>query len=363
MRLTPKISPKDRAASCRRQALRWYRRNGRSLPWRETKDPYRIWISEIMLQQTQVSRVESYYRRFMKRYPNLQSLAKTNWRQLLPYWRGLGYYHRAKNILRTAQTVQKQMGGRFPGEEKELLALPGIGLYTAAAIRSFAFGAPVAAIDTNIARVVGRVFEVDVENIPPAAALLFQGARTNAAALNHALMDIGALICRARDPLCEICPVISSCLHSNRKCKPSALKPPLRKPRADIHVGAACIIKDGACLIAKRPQRKGGDWEFPGGKKEAGEDIRACLKREIKEELGIEIAVRPAFMTHDFLKEGRRIRIHFCRCQILRGKLKPTEHEAVRWIERKALSKTPLAKTNRAAAQYLARPEKNSRGR
>ncbi len=331
--------------------LSWYEKTKRDLPWRRTEQPYAIWVSEIMLQQTQVGRVKPYYRRFLKRFPTVHKLSRTNWRSLLPYWRGLGYYRRARNLMQTARELCSKHDGRFPSSTEDLLALPGIGHYTAAAIRSFAFGHPVAAVDTNIRRVVSRIFGVSGQKADALAQKLFD-ATLRSGDLNHALMDIGATICTSRAPQHELCPLSGFCTFcKNRPPK----KQPTRSSRVtvDIHVAAACIHRDGAVLIAKRPRRKGGEWEFPGGKKEPGEDIRACLKREIREELGIEISVRPAFATRDFNKDGKTVRLHFCRCQILRGRPRAKEHEMIQWVPLPLLHRAQLATTNRAAARLL----------
>ena len=335
-------------------ALRaWYRRHARDLPWRETRDPYAIWVSEIMLQQTQVDRVIDYYDRFLKKFPSVEALARARWSSVLPAWRGLGYYHRARNMLETARLIVKQHGSVFPADIAQLQELPGIGTYTANAIASFAFGHAVAAIDTNLRRVLVRTFGKD--SIEPETKLLFQSAKRAAPLLNHALMDIGATVCRARSTDCPKCPLLPFCktkgigavVTRTKRVAPTKRSSP--QPEV-IDVGAACIIRDGSVLIAKRPR---GDWEFPGGKRELGEDIRACLKREIQEELGIEVAVRPPFYKELTEHKGIYYRIHFCRCQILQGEPKRTEHSRLRWVDLTLLSGESLRPSNENAARFL----------
>jgi len=201
-------------ATFRRRLLAWYGRAGRDLPWRRTRDPYAILVSEIMLQQTQVKRVLEYYPRFLARYPTAEELAAASAGAVREAWQGLGYYRRAENLHRTAREVAERCGGRFPSTPEELVRLPGIGRYTAGAVASFAFGADAAILDTNAARVLGRVFgagrskgrtarlwALAAAAIPPGRAYPF----------NQGIMDLGAVICTARRPECPRCPVRPAC--------------------------------------------------------------------------------------------------------------------------------------------------------
>lgn len=342
------VSPKI----VREMLSKWYRKCGRKLPWRETRDPYAIWISEIMLQQTQADRVIPFFERFLGRFPTVESLAKASWRELLPYWRGLGYYARGRNLLAAGKSIVREHGGRVPAKREELVKLPGIGKYTASAIASFAFGEPVPAIDTNLRRVLGRVFGCNTAQIEEKANLLFREAPRSGGELNHALMDIGALFCKSRKAECAHCPLQKICVFA-RSPQPDSQagergKGSVRRPA--VQVGAACIHRNGEYLIA---QRTNGIWEFPGGKREKGEDIRGCLKREILEELGVEVAVRPAFLTEDFLKEGKLYRLYFCRSQILRGVPRCRVHKSLRWVPAEGLSRFRFAGTNAQAVKHL----------
>jgi A/G-specific adenine glycosylase len=209
----------DRAAleAFQRRLLAWFRRNGRDLPWRRTRDPYRILVSEIMLQQTQVERVREYYGRFLRRYPTVRDLAAARPSQVRESWDGLGYYARARNLQAAAQRVVQAHAGRFPRTLEELRALPGVGRYTAGAVASFAFDQPAPALDTNVRRVLSRVF---VRRRPASAAALDRRLwalaeaaipKGEAWAFNQALMDMGATICTARAPKCAACPMRSIC--------------------------------------------------------------------------------------------------------------------------------------------------------
>jgi A/G-specific adenine glycosylase len=217
-----------RAAAVRRRLLAWYGRAARDLPWRRVRVPYAILVSEIMLQQTRVTRVSDYWPRFLGRYPTLEDLAEAPLRDVLGAWRGLGYYARARNLHATARYVVRRHDGRLPTDPRVLARLPGIGRYTAAAVASIAFDAPLGTVDTNIARVLARVFRVRGRrgSSAQAAALWRLAARLaapgRAAEWNQALMDLGATICVARAPRCERCPVASLCPIGIARRGPSA---------------------------------------------------------------------------------------------------------------------------------------------
>lgn len=322
----------------------WYQKNKRDLPWRHTHDPYAIWISEIMLQQTQVNRVKDFYRRFLDRFPVVEDLARASWDELLEYWRGLGYYRRARNLHQTACIIVKDYGGKFPQTFEELKKLPGIGAYTAAAIASFAFGQDLPAIDTNLQRVLAHIFGGELwdgmserEKFEFAKKLISKG---KGADFNHALMDLGASGILDSEDAHRGCPFIPSCTF---QAKPARFKSTLvLRDRGDfLKVAAGVLIHEGKILICKRPAHKpfGGLWEFPGGKLEAGEDERGCLKREMQEELGIEVAVRPPF--HKVFTEqpaharsaSQKILLSFHRCSLLAGEPKALEVDEFVWVK------------------------------
>jgi A/G-specific adenine glycosylase len=203
--------------------IRWFRKNGRDLPWRRTRDPYAILVSEVMLQQTQVSRVQDYYGRFLRRYPTVEDLAAAPRAGVMEAWAGLGYYNRARNLHAAARQVARRHGGRFPRSPEEVRALPGVGDYTAGAVLSFAFNEPAAVLDTNVRRVLARVFlgraprkqaaearrlaELNLRLIPPRGAWDF----------NQAVMELGAVVCAARAPRCPACPMRDMCRFEARQ--------------------------------------------------------------------------------------------------------------------------------------------------
>ena len=213
----PDRSP-ARAIAFKRRLLAWFRKAGRSLPWRETRDPYRVLVSEFMLQQTQVARVAEYYPRFLSTYPTIAHLARATPARVRESWEGLGYYRRAENLHRLAQTVVRQHGGRIPPDPKLLDSLPGVGPYTAGAVACFAFERRAPAVDTNVARVLRRVFRPRLAHGARGTRALWALADAllprkggTAWEFNQALMDLGATICVARKPRCPECPVRPTC--------------------------------------------------------------------------------------------------------------------------------------------------------
>jgi len=202
--------------------LRWFREHGRDLPWRKTRDPYKILVSEVMLQQTQVDRVRGYYERFLREYPTVRDLATAHPARVREAWEGLGYYARARNLHAAAREVTRRHDGRFPRRLADVMALPGVGRYTAGAVLSFAYGEPAPVLDTNVRRLLSRVF---VRRRPASPAQLDRRLwalaenaipERHAWAFNQAVMDFGATVCTARSPKCGICPMRSICAHYGR---------------------------------------------------------------------------------------------------------------------------------------------------
>ena len=247
--------------SFRTQLLAWFREFQRDLPWRRTRDPYHIWLSEIMLQQTRVAAVIPYYEKFLARFPDVRKLAEASLEEVLRAWSGLGYYRRARNLQKTAQQIVARHGGKFPRTEEEVLALAGIGNYTAAAILSIAFGAQHAALDGNVARVLARLGAVrgDVREtrrwraLQKSADLLIDAKSPGD--WNQALMELGATICTPRAPQCLVCPINSYC----RACRLGIAEslPEKQKKRASVDVSlVAAVFADarGRCLLLPPPE-------------------------------------------------------------------------------------------------------------
>ena len=260
--------------------LNWYRLNKRSLPWRDHPDPYAVWVSEIMLQQTRVEAVIPYFETWMKLFPTVSALAKASEQRVLNAWEGLGYYSRARNLHKAAKIVAKEHGGELPRDLDALRKLPGIGRYTLGAIASMAFGMNVAALDGNIKRVYARIFDIsEPVDTPGGGALLWDIAekylpKKEAGDYNQALMDLGATICLPKNPRCLICPVMTLC--KARENGTQNLRP-VKSPKKTVphHVHAAGVIirqitnpPHDEVLLAKRPSQGllGGMWEFPNGR-------------------------------------------------------------------------------------------------
>jgi len=254
------------------QVIAWQRRHGRhSLPWQHTRDPYRVWLSEIMLQQTQVATVLGYFERFLQRFPDVQALAAAPQDDVLALWSGLGYYSRARNLHRCAQAVVAVHGGRFPADSATLATLPGIGRSTAAAIAAFCFGERVAILDGNVKRVLTRVlgFDGDLAESAPQR-LLWDRATAllpddGIEAYTQGLMDLGATLCLARSPQCPICPVREACVAA-REGEPQRYPVKSRKLRRGRREDVWLWLRwDGRIWLAQRPQRGiwAGLWSLP----------------------------------------------------------------------------------------------------
>jgi A/G-specific adenine glycosylase len=348
-------------ASLATRLLNWYARSARRMPWRGHPDPYAVWVSEIMLQQTRVETVIPYFERWMERFPTLEALAAASQQEVLAAWEGLGYYSRARNLHRAAQIVIEEHGGNLPSEVESLLRLPGVGRYTAAAIASIAFGKDEATLDGNIRRVLARVFdlrqparstagerrlwELAAAHLPPG----------QAGEYNQALMDLGASICTPRDPDCPHCPLAEI-------CAALALGVQEERPVADpkpvtphYTVTAAIIQRNGHVLIAQRPAEGllGGLWEFPGGKLEPGEDLVGCLQREIREELRVEIGVRGALGVYRHAYTHFRVTLHAFHCTLEKGEPQITVHSDLRWAAPADLPAYPMGKIDRRIASQL----------
>ncbi len=351
----------------RRALLAWYRRHQRDLPWRRTQDPYAIWVCEVMLQQTQVKTAAPFYGRFLERFPTVEALACAPQDDVLKAWEGLGYYARARNLHRAAQLIASEYGGRLPNTFDELARLPGIGRYTAGAIASMAFGRDEPVVDANVTRVLSRLFAVRSD--PRTASTrhrLWETARLllpagKAGRFNQALMDLGAMVCTARVPQCPSCPLCDLCVAKHEGLETVL---PKRAPRKSIpHVEvAAGLVWDrersdpGARLLItkRRPQDMlGGLWEFPGGRRERGETLRACLARELKEELDIEVEVGEPFLTTKHAYSHFRITLSTFHSRLTGGKPHAVACEEWRWVDPCDLGQYAFPRADRRIIERL----------
>jgi A/G-specific adenine glycosylase len=303
--------------------LDWFAANSRDLPWRRTYDPYAVWISEIMAQQTQMDRVVTYFNRFMTQFPNVAALADADENMVLKAWEGLGYYSRARNLLAAARRIMAEHGGRFPAQLEDIRALPGIGDYTAGAIASVAYNSDAVAVDANVLRVLARIFDIDSPVKEPAGkARVLALARSllpagRARDFNQALMELGALVCRPKSPDCPSCPVREVCQAKHLGIV--ADRPVLTKTKdiTPLLVATGVLSHAGCVFIQKRlPTGAWGNlWEFPGGRIEDGETPEAAITREYVEETAFDtrVAEKLAVIRHGYTTY--RVTLH---CFLLR---------------------------------------------
>ncbi|WP_008315009.1 A/G-specific adenine glycosylase [Leptolyngbya sp. PCC 6406] len=337
----------------RSHLLSWYQQHGRDLPWRQTRDPYAIWVSEIMLQQTQVGTVLPYYHRWLERFPTVQDLAVVDQQTVLKAWEGLGYYARARNLHRAARIIVDTHGGQFPDILDQVMALPGIGRTTAGGILSAAFDQAVPILDGNVKRILARLVALDR---PPSRALddLWRLSATllppsRARDFNQALMDLGATLCSRRQPACDRCPWQDHCRAYAHHLQSEIPMTETRTPLPHKQIGVAVVWNDaGQVLIDRRRQSGllGGLWEFPGGKIESGESVEDCIRREIQEELAIAVEVGDHLITLDHAYTHFKVTLNVFHCRHLSGEPQPIECDEVRWVELADLDQYPFPKAN-----------------
>lgn len=287
-------APPDRRATA---LLRWFRVHRRPLPWRSSRDPYRVWVAEVLLQQTRVDQAVPYFERFVRRFPDVQALAAATEEQVLKVWQGAGYYARARRLRRAAREIVRRHRGRLPSSAGALERLPGIGPYTARAIAALAFGEPLVALEANGLRVTARWSreEGDVRSAAVRARLGGQLQallpRGRAAEFNEAVMELGETVCLPVRPRCSACPVARSCRAARELEDPSVI-PRSAPSRPRPHVRAAIVVLErrSRWLVQRRPSSGllGGLWEFPGGKIQEGESPEEAARRELREEVGLD---------------------------------------------------------------------------
>jgi A/G-specific adenine glycosylase len=344
----------------------WYRAVARDLPWRRTRDPYRIWLSEVMLQQTRVDQALPYYERFTTTYPTVYDLAAAPLDEVLRRWEGLGYYARARHLHRTAQQVVSAFEGQFPATWPLLRGLPGVGDYTAAAVLSIAFDQPYAVLDGNVARVLARVFtladDVKAPRTRPSLQALADALldADQPGTFNQAMMELGATVCTPARPQCTRCPLQGVCgawaSGTPEQWPVVRKKAPL--PHFDIAVGLV-FDETGALLIQRRPENGllGGLWEFPGGKQHPGEPLAETCRRELREELGIEVAVTAPFMALSHAYTHFRITLHAFRCRLVSGTPHAANGEPLRWVAPADLDQYAFPRANRRLIERLHAPQ------
>ena len=340
--------------SLRKLLTAWYLANRRDLPWRQTTNPYHIWVSEVMLQQTQVNTVLPYYRRFLKRFPSLERLARADLQDVLKIWEGLGYYARARNLHRAAGVISNHHQGIMPDGWEGFRKLPGVGDYIAAAVLSIAFEKPYAVVDGNVKRVLARLLLVEAPVNKSTSIKIFKEAAgrllspQDPGTFNQAIMELGALVCKPQQPLCSTCPIQRLCLaHETRQVDeyPKKLK---KSPTPQFNIAVGVVFKNSSVLITRRKPEGllGGLWEFPGGKILNHEKAQDACIREIKEETNLSVAVDSHL---DRIKHAythfKIIMDVFC-CSYLRGSVKLNGPVDYRWIKLEKLHEYPFPKAN-----------------
>ncbi len=379
--------------------LQWFKKNGRDLPWRKTRDPYSIWVSEIMLQQTQVPTVIPYYEKFLKVFPTVRHLAKAPLEKVLKTWEGLGYYSRARNLRRAAKIIVDRFDGRIPDAPEELLRLPGIGRYTAGAILSIAFNQDAPVLDGNVKRVLSRLFAVSNTDAPHSLSLRGAKRRSNlgkneiaapfglamtcegnrllcigkplrdktdgllwriseslipkgnAGSFNQAFMDLGSMVCTPKEPECGCCPLHHFC-KGRVSGKPEKYPTKVAK-RAIPHIDAisAVVHNDGKVLLNQRPPvgLLGGLWEFPNWKIEGKRKLRLRprLRNNIQKDMGMRVEVKESIGTFRQTFSHFKLTLHVFQCRTL------DEKGMGRWVPIRNLHLLPMSRIHRRLALQL----------
>ena len=335
--------------------LQWYKKNGRDLPWRETRDPYAIWVSEIMLQQTQVATVIPYYQNFLKSFPTVRHLAKAHLSKVLKVWEGLGYYSRARNLHRASQIVLNRFRGIIPDNLTDLLSLPGIGRSTAGAILSFAFQKEAPILDGNAKRVISRLVAVSDNPVKGKTEVLLWHLseslipKGDASSFNQGLMDLGATTCTPKEPRCSQCPL-------RDLCKGKASGEPERFPTKTIrkkipHIEAvsAVILKNGRVLLQQRPPEGllGGLWEFPNWPIEEKKDPQEALRLKVKSEIGLTVKTQELIGSFRQTFSHFKLTLQVFHCRPLNRKVR------AKWVPIQKLHALPMSRIHRRIAEKI----------
>lgn len=345
----------------REALLAWYRTHRRDLPWRRTRDPYAILVSEVLLQQTRIEAGTPYYRRFLERFPTVQALAAAHEEEVLQAWEGLGYYRRARLLHRAAREIVEGHGGEVPSTVEALTSLPGVGPYTAGAVASIAHGRAVPAVDGNVVRVLARLHCLE-EDMTRAVGRVRVERRAAAlvpsddpGTFNQALMELGALVCLPQAPRCERCPVVPWC-QARARGKESALPyRPRRTETPEVPAAFAVVERQGCVLLVQRRDEAllGGLWALPGGEVDSDAGVRDELPRLVRDSCGLDVDVESEVGRHLHTFSHKRWRAVALRCEAKSGReLAPH----ARWVPREDLENLPLVPFHRAFLENLVSP-------
>jgi A/G-specific adenine glycosylase len=335
--------------------LPWYRRHRRDLPWRRTPDPYRVWISEVMLQQTTVRTVVPYYEAFLVRFPTVAALAAAQEEAVLAAWSGLGYYHRARNLHRAARHLVARHGGRFPRNLEAALAVPGVGLYTASAVLSIAYEVPLPVVDGNVRRVLARLrclrgpaWRRDAPYYNLAEELLDRGAPGD---WNQALMELGATVCKPRQPACPACPLRRACRARAEGVQEELPEGRARRASVSVTVAAAVVERQGRLLLVRREEGRlmGRMWEIPQTSLESRG--QPDLVGELRERYGLEVRPGALLARARHAITYRRIRLEAYRAALRRQP--PPDSDRFLWAAPDELSELPISSLTRKVFRGL----------
>jgi len=353
-------------ASWVQRLLDWFAENRRPMPWRDDPSPYKVWISEVMLQQTQVAAVIPYFERFIRRFPEVQALAQAAPQDVLKAWEGLGYYSRARNLQAAARWIAGDLQGQFPSTAADWIRLPGIGDYTAAAIASIAFGEAVPAVDGNVLRVGSRYRGIRESITSPAVRETIRDwlseplRKADPSTFNQAMMELGALICRPRNPGCDTCPLRRNCIARLKGLTGEIpFKPGKAAPPHYTETAAVIIDGNGRILLCRRPTAGllGGMWEFPGARRAGNEPLRQTLLRGIATQTGLTVThIRKRDpIEHAFSHFTQTIHVFECRTGTAESA--PPQQNAdmpeQRWCSPADITALPLSKAHRRIADQL----------
>ncbi len=330
--------------------ISWYTKNKRPLTFRTTKDPYKIWLSEVMLQQTKVKTTLPYYESWLKKFPTLESVALSNLDSLLKLWEGLGYYRRCNNFYKATKLVVSDFNSKIPKEKSRFMSLPGVGDYTASAVLSIAFNKPYAVLDGNVKRVMSRIIGIKTltnYNIKRINKFLNSViCKKKPGDFNQGLMEIGALICKPYNPVCIECPISNFC-YALKRNRPDAYPIKIKyKPKPHYNVVIGIIWRKDKFYIQKRKndQMLGGLWEFPGGVVKQEQDPELALKQKLYKECGVCVKIfkKVGFIDHAFSHFTIRLNGYFCKEE----KYSLDKNKSRRWILKKNIKNYSFPKAN-----------------
>lgn len=343
----------DTYKQMRKALVEWYLTSKRDLPWRNTRAPYQIWVSEVMLQQTQVKTVIPYFDRFIDRFPDIHALASSDPQDVLKLWEGLGYYSRARNFHRAAKVVVKDHGGVIPSTEEEFKQLSGVGDYIAAAVLSIAYDLPLAVVDGNVKRVLSRLFLLEAPVNHSGSHAVFKKRagelmdKTRPADYNQALMELGALVCKPKHPMCPACPLKTHCLAYKGHQVGDFPHRKKVKPLPEHAMAVGVVVKNGKLLIIQRPEKGllGGLWEFPNGRIDVRETPDAACLRHLKSSANITAEIDTFVTRIKHAYTHFRITMDVFACRFISGRVHLNGPVGFRWVDFDEIIIYPLPKT------------------